>query len=71
MGNVIDKALTLLSCMAVHVSLQGAGSSKALIADLALVLLLGARRHFGTELSHHGLWGRWRLRHEVGSWQRP
>lgn len=43
----------LLASMAVHVSLQGTRSSKSLVAQLALMLLLGAGGDFGTELSHH------------------
>lgn len=43
------------SSMAIHVCLKRARSSEALIADLALVLLLGTGRYFGIELAHHGL----------------
>jgi hypothetical protein len=43
----------LLAGMAVHVSLERAWSGKALVADLALVLLLGVRGHLGRELAHH------------------
>ena len=46
---------TFFASVAVHVSLQRAGTGEALIADLALVLLLRARRDFGAELAHHGL----------------
>jgi hypothetical protein len=45
--------------MAVHMRLQGAWAREALVADLALVLLLGARRDFGAKLAHHGLRCRW------------
>lgn len=45
--------LTLLAGVAVHVRLQRAGASEALVTNLALVLLLRARRDFGAELSHH------------------
>lgn len=52
--------------MAVHVRLQGAGPREPLVADLALVLLLGARGNLGAELAHQGLWRRGDLaRHEV------
>jgi len=49
----------LLASVAVHVRLKGRRASEALVADLALVLLLRARRHLGAELTHHGLgsWG--------------
>lgn len=43
----------LLASVTVHMGLQGTRASKPLVADLALVLLLGARRDLGTELSHH------------------
>jgi hypothetical protein len=64
---------TLLACVAVHVSLQRAGSRESLVADLALVLLLGARRDLGAELAHHGLGSGRNLRsHEaLGPGQRP
>jgi len=45
----------LLAGMAVHVRLEGAGAGEALVANLALVLLLRARRDLGAELTHHRL----------------
>jgi len=45
----------LLAGVAVHVRLQRAGTREALIANLALVLLLRARRDLGAELTHHRL----------------
>lgn len=45
----------LLASVAVHVGLQRARTGESLVADLALVLLLRARRHLGAELPHHGL----------------
>ena len=44
--------LTLLARVAVHVRLQRTWASKPLVADLALVLLLAARRDLGAELTH-------------------
>jgi hypothetical protein len=38
---VVRALRTLLAGMTIHVRLQGAGTSEALVADLALVLLLG------------------------------
>lgn len=68
----VGAALTLLSCVAVHVSLQRAGPCEALVADLALVLLLGAAGDLGAELSHHGLWCRGLVRHQtLGARERP
>jgi len=45
----------LLASMAVHVCLERARASEALVANLALVLLLRAQRHLGAELAHHRL----------------
>lgn len=45
----------LLARVAVHVCLQRTWSRKPLVANLALVLLLRARRHLGAKLSHHRL----------------
>lgn len=53
--------LTFLAGVAVHVGLQRAGSGEALVAHLALVLLLGARRDLGAELAHHRLGSRGHL----------
>jgi len=57
-----------LASMAVHVSLERAWSRESLVANFALVLLLGAGRDFGTELAHHRLWW-WCGTDEVG-WSR-
>ena len=46
--------LTLLASVAVHMCLERAWSREALVANLALVLLLAARRDLGAELTHHG-----------------
>jgi len=43
----------LLASMAVHVCLERARASEALVANLALVLLLRTRRYLGAELAHH------------------
>lgn len=48
----------LLSSVAVHVRLQRTWAGEPLVANLALVLLLRARRNLGAELAHHGLRGR-------------
>lgn len=61
--------------MTVHVCLQRRGTSKPLVANLALVLLLRVRRNLGAELGHHRLRRRrstsrqkvWRTR--KGSWR--
>ena len=45
--------LTLLTGVAVHVCLKRTGAGEALVTDLALVLLLAARGHLRTELTHH------------------
>jgi len=45
--------LTLLASVAIHVCLQRRRTSKALVADLALVLLLRVGRHLRAELAHH------------------
>jgi len=45
----------LLASMAVHVCLERTGARESLVTDLALVLLLRARRDLGAELAHHGL----------------
>ncbi len=63
-GEVAATALSLtsvwlLASVTVHMSLERAGASEALVADLALVLLLCGRRDLGVELAHHGL-GRWK-----------
>ena len=47
--------LTLFASVAVHMRLQGRRASKSLVADLALVLLLGVRGHLGAKLAHHRL----------------
>lgn len=39
--------------MAEHVSLEGAGTGEALLADLALMFLLRAGRRLRVELRHH------------------
>jgi len=64
-------ALTLLARVTVHVCLQRTGPGEPLVADLALVLLLGAARNLGRERAHHGL-RRGRMgRHEpLWPWQR-
>lgn len=46
---------TLLAGVAVHVCLQRRRTREPLVADLALVLLLGVGGHLGAELAHHGL----------------
>ena len=51
--------LTFLASMAVHVRLQRTRSSKPLVANLTLVLLLRAARQLGIELTHHRLRRRW------------
>ena len=45
--------LTLFTSVAVHVCLKRTGTSESFIADLALVLLLAARRDLRAELAHH------------------
>ncbi len=45
----------LLASVTVHMSLKRAEASKALVADLALMLLLSGRRDLGVELAHHRL----------------
>lgn len=54
-NNCVQSELTLLASVAIHVRLQRAGSRKALVADLTLVLLLRARGDLRAELAHHGL----------------
>ena len=64
--------LTFFARVAVHVSLQRAWPCEALVADLAFVLLLGARRHLGTERTHHGLRrGRVVGEQPLWPWERP
>ena len=46
---------TLLARVAVHVGLQRRRTRESLVADLALVLLLGVGGHLGAKLAHHGL----------------
>ena len=62
--------LTFLPGVAIHMGLQGARSSEAFVAYLALVFFLRARRNLRVELTHHGL-GRRRLEgaHQPG-WSR-
>lgn len=63
----------LLAGVAVHMSLEGAGSSESLVADLALVLLLSVGRELGRELTHHGLrsWGSQRRANQLRwTWKR-
>ena len=45
--------LTLLTGVAVHVCLKRTGAGESLVANLALVLLLAARRDLRAELAHH------------------
>jgi hypothetical protein len=45
--------LTLLASVAVHVCLKRTGAGESLVTDLALVLLLAARRNLRAELTHH------------------
>ena len=45
--------LTLLASVAVHVCLKRTGAGESLVANLALVLLLAARRNLRAELAHH------------------
>jgi hypothetical protein len=44
----------LLASVAVHVRLKRARPRKSLVTNLALVLLLRVRGHFGRKLTHHG-----------------
>jgi hypothetical protein len=52
-GMIDLAALTLLAGVAIHMGLQRARPRKALVTDLALVLLLRARRDPRAELGHH------------------
>jgi hypothetical protein len=45
--------LTFLASVAVHVCLERTGTGESLVTDLALVLLLAARRNLRAELTHH------------------
>jgi uncharacterized membrane protein len=54
-GGIAVEELTLLASVAVHVCLQRRRTRESLVADLALVLLLGVGGHLGAELAHHGL----------------
>jgi len=45
----------LLASVAVHMSLERTRSRESLVANFALMLLLGVRGHLRTELTHHGL----------------
>jgi len=53
-----------LACVAVHVSLERAWARKPLVANFALVFLLGAGGNLGAELAHHRLWWR-RVANEI------
>lgn len=53
--DILFGVLTLFASVAIHVSLQRAWSCETLVTNLALVLLLCARRDLGAELAHHGL----------------
>ena len=55
--NVASKRL--LASVAVHMRLEGAGSSEALVANLTLMFLLRVGGKLGGKLTHHRLPG-WR-----------
>jgi len=54
----------LLASVAVHVGLQRTWSCETLVANFALMLLLGVGGHFGGKLTHHRLG---RRRSEIGA----
>ena len=62
--------LTLLAGVAVHMRLQRRRAREPLVADLALVLLLGVGGHLRAELAHHGLGSRGRATGQKAGWPR-
>lgn len=58
LGTREKEGRTLLASVTVHVGLQRRRTREPLVADLALVLLLGVGGHLGAKLAHHGLGAR-------------